>query len=111
MKYLPDTDGIPTTHSRKTVGIAARVVTSSDIVEGLRVGVEPRVQESEGILALSDQPVVDEGDETGEDGGGAASSGDQRELLLPDEQAAIANGRDIGEGWSVPVEQIGRAHV
>ena len=54
MKHTLDTHGIPTTRSRETIGVAARVVPGGDVIEGLRVGVEEGVQESERRLVLSD---------------------------------------------------------
>ena len=100
MKHPLDTHRIPTTLSRETVGVAARVVTGGDVIERMSVGVQEGVQESERGLALSDQPVVDEGDDTGEDGGGATRSADRHHFLFQDDLDVVANSSDIGVGSS-----------
>ena len=54
MKHPLVTHGIPTNLSRETVGVAAGVATLGDVIEGMWVGVEEGVQESERRLVLSD---------------------------------------------------------
>ena len=105
MKYPLNTHGIPTTLSRETVGVAAGVATLGDVIEGMWVGVEEGVQESERGLALSDQPVVDEGDDTGEDGGGATRPCDQKQCLILYHHHVVANSSDVREGSSCTVKQ------
>ena len=105
MKHPLDTHGIPTTLSRETVGVAARVVTGGDVIERISVGVQEGVQESERGLALSDQPVVDEGDDTGEDGAGATRSGDKHRFLSLDDLDVVTNSSDIREGSSFIIKQ------
>ena len=62
-------DGIPALLRRETIGVAARVGTRRDVVEGCNaVGVQERVEEAERALARCNKPVVDKRDDGRERG-------------------------------------------
>ena len=99
---------IPTDLSGEAVGVAPRVVPCSDVSEGRRRRpVQERVEEPKHWLARCDQPVVDQTDDTGEDGAGATGSSNETEAVVVVDLDVVADSRDVGEGTTSPVESAG----
>ena len=78
--------------------------TAGDIIKGLRISVQKGVQETEGVPAPSDQLVIEEGNNTGEDGARAAGTVHTIQRAIDDNSNVNTNGRDIGEGTAGWVE-------
>lgn len=89
-------DGVPSSASTESVGVASRVRTAGDIVESTGVGVQEGVEEAEGALASRDELVVKERDDGGEDGAGAAGSINALKLTVDDDLKVGADGSNVG---------------
>lgn len=89
-------DRVPARLRGEAVRAAARVLAARDVVERLRVRVEPRVEEAEHRLALREQLVVDQRDDAGEDGRCAGCAVDGRDAPTDLNLHVAALRRDVG---------------
>ena len=89
------------------------ILTGSDIVERLRVRVQPRVQEPKLALAGSEEAVVDECDDGGENWGRARRATDALCAAVDDDLNVLALSRHVWVCASRAVEQarVGRAEL
>lgn len=93
------------------VGVASSlgtdVITVGDIGEGGRVGgghlVQERGDEAEGLSGLAVDVVVEEGDDTGNNGGGSGSPTDGLNLVLGENKDLRTEGGDIRESSAIRV--------
>lgn len=110
---VPHPGLLPTTNIRQKPlrKILEKRLTSSDIVERLGVGVQPGVQEAKGALARSEEPVVDQGDDGGEDRGRAGRAANALGAAVDDDLDVLALSGDVGVGTAGAVEEacVGRA--
>ena len=99
---------IPTGGGGETVGVATRVASGGDIVEGRSSsGVEEGVEETERRATGSDETVVDQRDDTAKDGAGATGTSNQTGLALEDNLNVVTHSSNIGEGTTTSVELAG----
>tara|TARA_R110002050_G_scaffold67730_1_gene146821 strand:+ start:43 stop:441 length:399 start_codon:yes stop_codon:yes gene_type:complete len=108
-------DGIPTRSSIKSIAAATGtdgtvlVVSNGDIREGIRVGVEEGVQKTKGTLPSLNALIVDQGDETSDNGSGARSSGHASVLAVLDYFHINTSSSDIGVSATILIiEAAGR---
>lgn len=99
---------VPTSGGRESVSVATGVASSRDVVErGRRGGVQEGVKETERGATGSNESVVDQRDDTAEDGARATSSCNQSGLALEDNLDVVTHSSDIGEGTTTSVELAG----
>lgn len=79
-------------------------LTSGDIVECPRVGVQERIQKPERALSSRDQLVVDQRNDTGKDGSRATRAVNEFSFTIDDNLEVRPNGGDIWIGTSRSVE-------
>ena len=90
-------DSIPALLGRETSGVAAVAGTDGHVGESLvRLLVNPRVEETEGLLALGEQGIVDESNDGGEVRAGSGSAADGPDDAGPDDNVVVALGGDVG---------------
>ena len=93
---------IPALRYRKPGSIAASADTLRDVGKRLiALLVQPRVQESEGCLAICNQGVVCESDDGGHEGAGGAGPGDDFKGWVPDDLEVEALRWDVGVGTTI----------
>ena len=98
-RSTPASNSIPTLLGREAVSLATVGRADGDVGEGLvGLAVEPRVEETERLLALGEESVVDESDDSGEVGAGGGSAADSPDGAGPDDNVAVALSGNIGVG-------------
>ena len=98
-RSTPASDSIPALLGREAVGLAAVRGADGDVGEGLvGLAVEPGVEETERLLALGEQSIVDESNDSGEVGAGGGSATNGPNGAGPDDHIVVTLGSDIGVG-------------
>jgi len=102
-------DGIPTSCGGETIGVTSWVVSSSNIVQCSSASstIQEGVQEAEWGLSGSNETVIDQGNNTGEDRGSAGSAVDGFGGATADDFDVYSLGGDIREATTGPVEFAG----
>ena len=96
-------DGIPTGRALPADAAIEIVVSNRNVSQDVRVGIEPRVDEAKRGLAVVEQLIVDEGEDTGESRGAGTSATDADGLTSVDDDESPAEGGDVGSGTALGV--------
>ncbi len=89
-------DGIPAADGLEALGATARVRAVRDVVQDVRVLVERRVDEADGVLAAGEALFVDAVDDGREDGGAGASAALERGVAVDVGCDVVTVGGDVG---------------
>lgn len=92
-------DSIPALLSREAGGVATVARPDGHVGEGLvRLAVQPRVEETERLLVLSEQSIVDERDDGRESRAGSGRAADGLTLAGPDDDVLVALSSNVRVG-------------
>lgn len=104
----PASGRIPSLTGWEAGGVATPGVATGDVVEAaVEAGVESWVHEAQGALAVGDQSVVDEGQDTGGSGRGGRGAVDEDVAAGVDDDEVEALGGQIGVRATVLVVEAG----